>query len=186
MRLFIAIDLPDDLKINIGRLWADTIPGARWVPVEQIHLTLSFLGEVEESAVEPLTEKLAHIHVPAFDLRCGGTGCFPTRHRPRVLWIGVEQEPHLYDLAAKVRAAVLACGIPQEDRHFSPHLTLARLKMKPSSEFDAFLDKHKDLKVPPIHVREFTLFQSQLNWQGAVHVPIKHFPLAAPGRMSGH
>lgn len=180
MRLFIAIDVPDDLKIKIGRLWVD-IPGARWVPVEQIHLTLAFLGEVEEASTERLTEKLTHIRVPEFELRFGGAGCFPNRHRPRVLWIGLEPEPYLFDLAAQVRSAVLSCGIPQEERHFSPHLTLARLKMKPSTEFDTFLDKNNHMKFTPFPVREFTLFQSQLNWQGAVHVPIKNFSLTASG-----
>jgi 2'-5' RNA ligase len=178
MRLFIAIELPDDLKRELGRLRVD-IPGARWVPVDQIHLTLAFLGEVEEAAVERLTGELAQVQVPEFKLCFSGSGCFPDRRRPRVLWIGLEPHPRLQHLAAGVREAVLACGIPQEERPFSPHITLARLKPSPRGEFEAFLDQHKKLRLPALQVRQFTLFQSRLTPQGAEHTPVRNFPLAA-------
>jgi len=178
MRLFLAIELPADLKMALGRLRVD-IPGARWVPAEQIHLTLAFLGEVEEASVKLLTEELARIQVPGFELCFSGTGCFPNRQRPRVLWSGLKPEPHLIDLASMVRAVVLACGIPQEERPFSPHITLARLKFPAPRESDVFLDQHQKLELPPFPVREFTLFQSRLTPQGAVHLPIRNFSLAA-------
>lgn len=177
MRLFIAVEIPDALKKTIGSLQVD-IPGARWVPAEQIHLTLAFLGEVEEAAVERLNEELARIKGPEYELCFSGTGCFPNRHRPRVLWLGLEPHPHLQALAAKVRKAVLACGILQEERPFSPHITLARLKLSSSRESDAFLDQQQKHKLPPFSVREFTLFQSRLIPQGAVHIPIRIFPLS--------
>lgn len=180
MRLFIAIDLPEDLKQALGRLRVD-IHGAHWVPVEQIHLTLAFLGEVEESVVECLAEPLMRIQVAGFKLNFSGFGCFPSRHRPRVLWIGVEPRACLHDLAAKVREAVLACGIPQEDRPFSPHITLARLKFPDNRESDAFLNQPQTPNLGPFVVKEFTLFQSRLMPQGAVHLPVKSFPLAPAG-----
>jgi 2'-5' RNA ligase len=178
MRLFIAIEIPDDLKKMIGRLHVD-IPGARWVPAEQIHLTLAFLGEVEEIAVEQLGRELAQIHQPEFRLSFSGTGCFPDRRRPRVLWIGVEPNPHLQALAAMVHEVLLACGIPQESRPFSPHITLARLKIPASGASAAFFDRPEALKLPPFSVREFILFQSRLTPHGAVHSPIRGFPLSA-------
>lgn len=178
MRLFIAIELPDDVKRELARLWVD-IPGSRRIPTEQIHLTLSFLGEVDETAMELLTGELARIQVPEFRLCFSGTGCFPDRRRPRVLWIGLEPHARLKHLAAGVHEAVLACGITQEERPFSPHITLARLKQSPPRECDAFLDQNKKPKLPPLRVREFTLFQSRLTTQGALHIPIRIFPLAA-------
>ena len=180
MRLFIAIELPEDLKMALGRLRMD-IPGAHWVSMEQIHLTLAFLGEVEETTIEKLTGKLARIHAPGFKLCLSGTGCFPNRRRPHVLWVGLAPEPRLNDLVASVRSAVLACGILQEERPFSPHITLARIKLSPSRDFDAFLDQHQKQKLPQFSVREFTLFQSRLTPQGAVHIPVRNFPLAAAG-----
>lgn len=178
MRLFIAIEIPDDLKKAIGILRTD-IPGARWVSGEQIHLTLAFLGEVEEAVVVTLNKELAHIKLPEFELCFSGTGCFPNRHRPRVLWIGLEPNPHLQVLACKVREAVLACGIPQDERPFSPHITLARLKLATSREFDAFIDQPQKQELSPFPVRDFILFQSRLTPQGAEHLPLRNFPLTA-------
>jgi 2'-5' RNA ligase len=177
MRLFIAIELPEDVKRELGRLKVD-IPGARWVPVDQIHLTLAFLGEVEDAAMERLTGEVARVQVTEFQLCFSGTGCFPDRSRPRVLWIGLEPHPLLNTLAAKVREAVLTCGIPQEERPFSPHITLARLKLPASGEVGAFLDRNRKLRLPALRVREFTLYQSRLTPQGAVHTPVRGFPLA--------
>jgi len=180
MRLFIAIELPDEVKRALAGLKTD-IPGARWVPTDQIHLTLAFLGEVDEAVLERLAGELARIQVPEFQLCFSSTGCFPDRRRPRVLWVGLEPEPRLKHLAVGVHEAVLACGIPQEERPFSPHITLARLRLSPSRECDAFLDQHQKQKLPPFSVREFTLFQSRLTPQGALHTPIRNFPLAGTG-----
>lgn len=176
MRLFIAIEIPADLKTALGKLQVD-IPGARWVAAEQIHLTMAFLGEVEESVVELLKSELARIQIPQFTLCLSGIGCFPGRHRPRVLWVGVEPHPHLTELAATVRSAVLACGIPQEDRPFSPHITLARLKLSSSEQLEAFLERNKNVKYKPFSVETFVLYQSKLTQQGAEHFPVRIFPL---------
>lgn len=176
MRLFIAIELPDGFKKALGRLRAD-VPGARWVPSEQLHLTLAFLGEVEERTAGELSERLALIQVPPFQLRFSEPGCFPNRHRPRVLWAGLEPNPRLTHLAGRVHEAVLACGIPQEERPFSPHITLARLKFPAVREVGAFLTMPQKMKLPPFPVREITLFQSLLTPHGSVHIPIRTFPM---------
>lgn len=176
MRLFIAIELPDDIKKALGRLRID-IPGARWVPLEQIHLTLAFLGELDENSLGLLTSELSKIHAPEFKLRFTATGCFPDRRRPRVLWVGLEPEARLISLAAKVRAAALACGIQQEERRFSPHITLARLKSPAARESGAFLDQQLSKNFPAHSVRAFILYQSCLTPQGAIHTQINSFPL---------
>lgn len=174
MRLFIAIELPDDLKKTFASLRTD-IPGARWVLPEQIHLTLAFLGDVEEPVVERLHDELSRIRFPSFELRPAGTGCFPNRQRPRVLWVGLEPEQLLQDLAGAVRAAVLSCGIAQEERPFSPHLTLARLKNPAPHGAEHFLSvQHSPFS--GFSVREFILFQSCLSSTGAQHIPLQRFP----------
>ena len=178
MRLFIAIELPDGIKRQLAGMWTD-IPGCRWVAREQIHLTLAFLGEVDDATFKSLTRELARIQAPGFRLRFSGTGCFPDRRRPRVLWVGLEPEPLLSSLASLVRTAVLACDIPQEDRPFSPHITLARLRFPAAREVGAFLDHPPQQELPPVSVQEFILFQSHLTPQGAVHTAVKQFPLIA-------
>lgn len=178
MRLFIAIEIPDDLKKKLCSLKTN-IPGARWVQAEHIHLTLSFLGEVNESALEQLNSELARIQMAEFELCFSGTGCFPGRQRARVLWVGLEPNPSLDELATKVRAAVLSCGIPLEERPFSPHITLSRLKMAATRELDAFLDYSPKGSLHSFRVEKFILFQSRLTSQGAVHTPLRSFPLTA-------
>jgi len=177
MRLFIAIELPDEVKRILVHMRRD-IPGARWVPQEQLHLTLSFLGELEDTAIQRLTGALSGIHAHGFELRFSGTGCFPSPKQPRVLWVGLEPEPLLNSLAALVRKAVLSCDIPQEERPFSAHITLARLKLPASHEVAAFLDHPQKQKIPTVRVSEFILFQSSLTHQGAIHSPLKCFRLA--------
>jgi 2'-5' RNA ligase len=177
MRLFIAIELPQEIKKILWRLRSD-IPGARWVAQEQLHLTLSFLGELEEAEIQRLTGVLSGIRAQGFELRFGGTGCFPNTRQPRVLWVGLEPEPLLNRLAALVRKAVLSCDIPQEERPFSAHITLARLKLPASHEVAAFLDQHQKHKLPTVRVGEFILFQSRLTPQGAIHAALMKFQLA--------
>jgi 2'-5' RNA ligase len=176
VRLFIAIEFSDDIKRLLNRLRTD-IPGARWVPMGQIHLTLAFLGEVDDITLKLLSERLTTIRSPGFQLRFSGTGCFPDRRRPRVLWVGLEPEPRLSELAERVRDAVTACNIPREERTFSPHITLARLKFPATREAFGFLDQSQQPEIPSVTVGEFILFQSQLTPQGAIHTPVRRFPL---------
>lgn len=178
MRLFIAVELQDNAKMALGGLRCD-IPGARWVPREQIHLTLAFLGDVDDDGVTRLTNRLSRIHVPAFTLRFSESGCFPDRRRPRVLWVGLEHESRLLNLAANVHETVTDCGIELEKRPFSPHITLARIKVPKPKEVGRFLDRHLQKKLPSLAVREFILFQSRLTPEGAIHTPVRSFQLAA-------
>ena len=177
MRLFIAIELPAEIKSALSQLRRD-LPGARWVAAEKIHLTLAFLGEVEEAQVAQLAAELARIHLPPFTLALTGPGCFPHRQRPRVLWVGLAPQPLLTQLAAAVQGALLVCGFPLEERPFSAHLTLARLKSPVAREVGVFLDQSLPEPLPAFAVREFILFESRLNPHGAEHLPLRSFSLA--------
>jgi len=177
VRLFIAIELPTELKKELERLRTH-IQGARWVPTEQLHLTLAFLGEVDEETAGKLIAQLAMVRTASFRLSFSGIGCFPDRQRPRVVWIGVKTAPNLLKLAAAVRQSVLAAGIFLDERPFSPHLTLARLKLPAGAELGVFLERHCKVTLDPFSVSQFTLFQSRLTQQGAVHKAVRDFPLS--------
>jgi len=176
MRLFIAIELPGEIKGLLARKQI-AIPGTRWVPPEQLHLTMAFLGEVDEATCALLSGKLGQIASPGFTLHFSGSGCFPDRRRPRVLWAGLSPNPLLTALADQVNQTVSSCGIVQEERPFSPHITLARCREPAAREVSAFLEQHRQLQLPQVMVREFILFQSILSRQGAVHTPQQRFPL---------
>jgi len=177
-RLFIAIELSDEQKESLARLKCD-IPQARWVPAAQLHLTLAFLGDVDEQLLPKLKAALSAISSPGFTLRFSSPSCFPDRRRPRVLWIGLEKEPLLVRLAEQVHSAVSSCAIFLDERPFSPHITLARLKQSAAGELFGFLGVVAD--IPPLTVHGFTLFQSRLSLGGAMHTPIERYSLTDRG-----
>lgn len=183
MRLFIAIELPEPVKQQLEALRSD-ISGARWVPPAQLHLTLAFLGDVSVETQAMLENGLADIDLPPFFFHFVKTGCFPDRRRPRVLWAGIAPEPRLEALACRVRETILSCGIPQEERPFSPHITLARLKHPACTDVSQFLDNHMRIGLQPVEVMEFALFSSSLGATGAQHAVLKRFTLKSSGRQA--
>lgn len=134
MRLFIAINFPDKVKQTLGSFIDDLrrIPlDAKWVEVENLHLTVQFLGNAPAEQV-PAIVSVLHCSVegiPSFSLALEGVGVFPSVERPRVLWVGVSGETALlFRLHRRVQEEVDLLGYEAEKRRFSPHLTLARLK----------------------------------------------------------
>ena len=175
-RLFIAIDFPSEFKHKLGQLRV-TLPGAKWVPVKQLHLTLAFLGEIDTAMIPCVTQSLSTIRASSFILRYVGTGCFPDKRRPHVLWAGLEPQPLLCDLVEKIRTSVTMCGIPLKNRTFAPHVTLARLKSPEPRESNAFLSQPHTTSFPPVEVHEFLLFESRLTSHGALHTVVQTFKL---------
>ncbi|ETX02097.1 MAG: hypothetical protein ETSY1_04790 [Candidatus Entotheonella factor] len=167
MRLFVAIDFSDAVKDQLDMLQTP-IPTARWVKRQQMHLTLSFLGETDRLA--DIQEALARVAAPRFELGLAHVGRFPKRQKqpPRILWVGVDAEPALDQLHQQVTHVLGEIGFEPEDRPFNPHITLARLKTRePLPEVDTFLNTHGAFRVPAIPITEFVLFSSVLSPQGA-------------------
>lgn len=132
MRLFIALDLPDDVRAELAAAQGRLRRGGhavRWASAEGLHLTLQFLGEVEEGRVEGLLAVLAGLPASSFALRLGGLGAFPSAERPRVIWVGLDGYlDALGELQRAVTAATLPLGFPAEERPYAPHLTLGRAR----------------------------------------------------------
>lgn len=179
MRLFIAIELPDKIKRKLAGLRRD-IPGVRWVPQEQLHLTLLFLGELEEERLELLCTALERIAAVPFNLRLTRPGCFPRAGNPRVLWFGVDAQPALERLAQRVKTAVASCGIAVEERPFCAHITLARIRQPAAVELKDYTAHPAAIKFPPLAVREFVLLESRLTRQGAQHLLLRVFSCTIP------
>ena len=117
-RLFIAIDLPEEIKEEMSHLCTG-LPGARWVPDEQLHLTLRFIGEVDHSLVAELYSRLEEVKHKPFPLHIKGLGVFPNLSKPRVLWVGLKKRTALVELRKKVDSIVRKLDIPLEKS--SPH-----------------------------------------------------------------
>jgi 2'-5' RNA ligase len=134
LRAFIAVEIPLEIREAVGKATAPMQKAIgsviRWVPTENMHLTLKFLGDVSPSNVEMLSQMLRAeadmFH--CFDLRLSGLGAFPNLKRPRVIYIGIQAPAMLEALQRGIEAASRRLGYESEERGFSPHLTIGRLK----------------------------------------------------------
>jgi 2'-5' RNA ligase len=177
MRLFIAIDLPDEVKDALTRLRAD-ISGAAWVRRDGYHLTLKFLGDgIDSSRLQEITATLAAIDAAPFEFTLRGVGRFPPRGSARVLWVGVSAPPALATLQQHVESAMASVGFPPEARAFSAHITLARLKSDQRREVEAFLERHRAFQIGAIPAARFHLVESTLTPQGASYQHRARFDL---------
>ena len=176
IRLFIAIDVPEDFSTLICGL-GGTIPGSRPVPLDQLHLTIKFIGEVESGRLDDIREALDSIDSPPFSLSLKGVGHFPPRGMPRVLWVGVSPVAEITALRNRIENTLFGAGIPREGRKFAPHITVARLKNSPLKRVGQWLAGNAMLETPPFEVSEFRLYASTLSAKGAIHTVKGVFPL---------
>jgi len=183
MRLFVAIDIPEDVRSAIAALVSKLRPAcrnARWVRLEGLHVTLKFIGETSPEACQAIQAALAAIPPRApFSITFRGLGFFPDDRRPRVLWAGVKGGTELAALAGEIDAALAAMGIPREEREYSAHLTLARLESP--RILQTFQDAVKSagrLSFGRATVEEFDLYQSVLKPGGAEYTRLATFSLA--------
>lgn len=176
MRLFVGIDLPDQVKRELAGICAG-VPGARWVAPERMHLTLRFIGAVDGAGFRDLGEALGGIEGEPFDLHVKGVGQFGQGKRVRQLWAGIEENERLAKLQRRVEAAVAEVGVEPERRRFHPHVTLARLRDTPVERVGGFLANHAMFACAPFAVESFVLFSSFLSHSGAIYRAEATYPL---------
>lgn len=177
-RLFVAVDPPATLREQLTALY-ESIRGVTWTRPEQLHLTLRFLGDIDEALAPPVEEALARIQVQSFILPLAGIGSFPPRGPARVIWTGTGTgHPRLYQLRQQIDDALLGTGMPLDVRTFQPHVTLGRIKAEaPPGLVSQYLKRHKDFEAPPFRVESVRLYASVLQPNGAVHTLKREFPL---------
>ena len=176
IRLFVALELPEAVRERLAGLGGG-VPGARWTEPENLHLTVRFIGEVENGLLPDIDAALGSVSAPAFDLVLDGVGQFGSGSRSRVLWAGVERNDALVHLNQKVESALVRAGLPREERRFSPHVTLARLRDAPQERVGRFIQDRGLFRAGPIRVEHFTLFESRPGGGGPVYDPLREYPL---------
>lgn len=175
IRLFTAIEIPESVRVRLSLLQSG-VPGARWTPIENLHLTLRFIGEVDEATANDIDEVLVDLHRHAFDLTLKGVGEFGGREA-RSLWAGVASNAPLLRLAAKIESAFQRMGRPAETRRFAPHVTLARLKDAPLAKVHEFLSVNNLFDSGSFRVSAFTLFSSHQTAKGSLYRPERRYEL---------
>ncbi len=175
-RLFVGLELPRAVK-DVLLACAGGIPGAHWQTAEQLHLTLRFIGDVDNPTANDITQALDFIDAPGFDLEIKGVGVFGPAKRAHALWAGVTGNPGLDHLQAKIESAVVRAGIAPETRKFHPHITLARLRNPERVRLQDFLQIHDGLVVPPFTVDHFVLFSSFVTHKGSIYTVEETYPL---------
>jgi 2'-5' RNA ligase len=165
-RLFVGLELPESCRQVLVNL-NPGINGVRWLTSDQIHLTMSFLGEVSGIEEDRVREALSEVRVAPFFLPIKGVGTFGGAH-PTVVWAGVGKgHPHLFALHKHVQDALLASGLEPDLRAFHPHITVARVKDISGAALQPFLRKHADEEFGLWEVTGFALFSSMLTARGA-------------------
>jgi RNA 2',3'-cyclic 3'-phosphodiesterase len=168
-RLFVAIDLPESTRQLLASL-DPRIRGVRWTDPAQMHLTLSFFGEVPDETDLALREKLSAIEFGAFFLPIVGVGMFPAKGAPKIMWIGVgKAHPHLFQIYKRVQEAALAAGLEPELRPWHPHITIARCKDVSAQSLRRFLQSNAEFDAGMIRVEAFHLYSSKLTPAGPIH-----------------
>jgi 2'-5' RNA ligase len=176
-RLFIAIPLPDAVRLELSRL-GEALRGVSWVPARQLHLTLRFLGDVDAARADALAQGLASVRVQSFILPVEGVGAFPPKGPPQVVWAGVGSgHPHLFQLRQRVDDAVLAAGVDLDVRHFLAHVTLGRCGKGGTPAALSWLHRHAGFSAAPFWAREFDLCSSRLTSEGAEHSLVRRYAL---------
>ena len=178
LRLFVALRPPPAIRDRLFDLM-DGIPGARWQDDEQLHLTLRFVGEVDERTAEDLAAALGSIHAPAPVVALAGVGRFGDRRRGGALWAGVAPHDALAALHRKVDQACIRAGLPPEGRAYLPHVTVARLprSIVGAPAVEAWLADTAGLASEPFTLPHLILYQSHLGRDGASYEPVMRWPL---------
>jgi len=183
-RSFIAVELSAEIAAGVRRIqegMRERAAGVSWVRPEGIHLTLKFLGEVDPDRIEGIVNKAEECvtGIKPFAIGIRGCGGFPHAKNARVIWIGVDDTSgELKELQARVEKGMEEMGFTKEDRGYTPHLTIGRLRSgKGSTGVAQALEDMKESDLGTMEVREICLFRSHLKPTGAEYTKLKVIPL---------
>lgn len=181
MRLFVAIDLPEALKQQLSAL-TTRIDGVRWTETANLHLTLRFIGDVPQDTADAIQAALSDVQSSPFSLQLNGVGTFPANPRksPRIIWAGLTNPPTIQSLHEKIEKAVSDLGPTPDNRPYTPHITLGRVKSADDGTLSAirhFIQHNSGFHTEAFMPAEFILMESLLLPSGAKYTPLARYPL---------
>ncbi|MCH7805794.1 MAG: RNA 2',3'-cyclic phosphodiesterase [Proteobacteria bacterium] len=175
IRLFTAIRIPQAQKECLLATMGG-LPQVRWQREDQLHLTLRFIGDVDEEKTEEIRLILPTLEFQPLSVRLKEVGIFGPARKPRMVWVGLENPEPVKALQEKITNTLRRVGVEPEDRKFKPHVTLARVKGNNGDKLTRFLEHYATLALDPFTVNEFALFRSHLSHTGAQYQVIETYP----------
>jgi len=169
-RIFIGLEIPEIIRHRLVALQAE-MPGCRWQSAEQMHLTLRFLGDVEEKRLPDLVGAMRETMMPPFEISARGAGCFNRNTKPIILWVGVHPLDAVTVLYKRLSERLQVLGFEQEDKDFIPHITIARLKRLANVE--SFIQNHQQFGTDLFGVSHISMFSSTAGPNGS-HYEVLH------------
>jgi 2'-5' RNA ligase len=166
IRLFAALPIPVEIGQALARRQTG-VEGARWRPLDTLHVTLRFFGEIREDVARDLDAELSAVRGRAFEIELAGVGAFGEGADIHAIWAGVSENEPLQRLAKACETAARRAGLKAEGRHYRPHVTLAYLRHADPAEVARWIQANNLLKSPPIRVESFGLYSSFLGSEQA-------------------
>jgi RNA 2',3'-cyclic 3'-phosphodiesterase len=175
-RLFTALEIPREAALSLSLLRGG-LPGARWIDVENYHVTLRFFGDIEGHVADEIANALDRVRRPSFQVRLAGVGAFGGK-KPHSVWAGVEASPELTALQGEIERICQRLGVPADPRKFTPHVTLARLRNASPIDVAAYLSARGNFSAAPFKVGRFVLMSSRDSVGGGPYLIEEAWPLA--------
>ncbi len=174
-RLFNALEIPDDIRQSLSMLRGG-LPGARWLDRENYHLTLRFVGDIDMHIAEEIAHGLARVRRGSFMLRLDGVGSLGTR-KPHAIVARVAPSPALSELQAEQERLIQRIGLAPEQRKYTPHVTLARLRGAAPRDIAEYLSARGGFTAGPFEVSRFVLYSSKASTGGGPYIVEEAYPL---------
>lgn len=178
-RLFTALEIPRNAAMSLSLLRGG-LPGARWIDVENYHITLRFIGDVDGRTADEIVDRLDRIDRPEFELSLTGIGSFGSK-KPHSVYAGVSMAPEMVALQAEIERICQRLGLPADPRKFMPHVTLARLRSSRLDDVVNYLSGRGNFLSMPFRASRFVLLSSRDSVGGGPYLTEEIFPLREQG-----
>ncbi len=175
-RLFTALEIPRNAAMSLSLLRGG-LPGARWIDVENYHITLRFIGDIDNRTADEVVNRLDRIDRPEFQVNLTGIGSFGSK-KPHSIWAGVSPSAEMTALQGEIERICQRLGLPPDPRKFTPHVTLARLRNSRLDDVVHYLSGRGDFRTSPFTVGRFVLMSSKESVGGGPYIVEEAFPLS--------
>jgi 2'-5' RNA ligase len=182
-RTFFAIDIPsDDFMAGVLPAIRNQLQGEKikWIPSDQLHLTLKFLGDTPENTIPGIISAVTGLldKIPVITLQLCSVGLFKNLNNPRIIWIGIKPCPPLHQVVKFLNEGILPFGFAADETEFAPHLTIGRVKeIKQREKLGKLIEKYQHESFGTVSITEILFYESILKPEGPVYLPLKRFPL---------